>query len=187
MLNIRNISPKKQLIFLDRPGEPRHSLDYRSDHPPLDPLSPRALHTRFLGKRGQKVLLLPEVQSGTQGCVWVSMRLSKLILRLLFLLRSPVIILKPRLQFPAQSLHEDHCSTSPLGNVTFNEFNCKSLFLFSLLNWPVQLRLLGGHLMSPVLRVSWFWQEMLAGRFGLMAVQVLVSSLNLFVPQDLLQ
>ena len=52
---------------------------------------------------------------------------------------------------------------------------------------PVQLMLLGGHIESPVLRVSWFWQEMLAGRFGLIGVQVRNSSLNLLVPQVSLQ
>ena len=54
---------------------------------------------------------------------------------------------------------------------------------------PVQLILLGGHLESPVLRVSWFWQEMLEGRFGfgLTRLQVLSSSLNLLVPQVSLQ
>ena len=54
---------------------------------------------------------------------------------------------------------------------------------------PVQLNLLGRHLESPVLRVSWFWQEMLEGRFGfgLTRLQVLSSSLNLLVPQVSLQ
>ena len=52
---------------------------------------------------------------------------------------------------------------------------------------PVQLISLGGHLESPVLRVSWFWQEMLAGRFGLTRLQVLSSSPNLLVPQLSLQ
>ena len=52
---------------------------------------------------------------------------------------------------------------------------------------PAQLMLLGGQLEFPVLRVSWFWQEMLAGRFGLIRVQVLNSSLNLLVPQVSLQ
>ena len=52
---------------------------------------------------------------------------------------------------------------------------------------PVQLMLLGGHIESPVLRVCWFWQEMLAGRFELIGVQVRNSSLNLLVPQVSLQ
>ena len=54
---------------------------------------------------------------------------------------------------------------------------------------PVQLILLGGHLESPVLRVRWFWQEMLEGRFGfgLTRLQVLSSSLNRLVPQVSLQ
>ena len=52
---------------------------------------------------------------------------------------------------------------------------------------PAQLMLLGGQLEFPVLRVSWFWQEMLAGRFGLIGVQVRNSSLNLLVPQVSLQ
>ena len=47
--------------------------------------------------------------------------------------------------------------------------------------------LLGGHFESPVLRVSWFWQVMLSGRFGLMGVQVLISNLNLLSPQVSLQ
>ena len=47
--------------------------------------------------------------------------------------------------------------------------------------------LLGGQLEFPVLRVVWFWQEMLAGRFGLIGVQVLISSPNLLVPQLALQ
>ena len=51
----------------------------------------------------------------------------------------------------------------------------------------MQLISLGGHLESPVLRVSWFWQEMLEGRFGLTRLQVLSSSLNLLVPQVSLQ
>ena len=53
----------------------------------------------------------------------------------------------------------------------------------------MQLISLGGHLEFPVLRVSWFWQEMLEGRFGfgLTRLQVLSSSLNLLVPQVSLQ
>ena len=53
----------------------------------------------------------------------------------------------------------------------------------------MQLNLLGRHLESPVLRVSWFWQEMLEGRFGfgLTRLQVLISSLNRLVPQVSLQ
>ena len=52
---------------------------------------------------------------------------------------------------------------------------------------PAQLMLLAGHISFPVLRVGWFWQEMLAGRFGLIGVQVRNSSLNLLVPQVSLQ
>ena len=47
--------------------------------------------------------------------------------------------------------------------------------------------LLGGHIEFPALRVIWFWQEMLSGRFGLIRVQVLSSCLNLLVPQVSLQ
>ena len=47
--------------------------------------------------------------------------------------------------------------------------------------------LLGGHFESPVLRVSWFSQVMLSGRFGLIGEQVLISNLNLLSPQLSLQ
>ena len=43
------------------------------------------------------------------------------------------------------------------------------------------------HIEFPALRVVSFWQDMLAGRFGLIGVQVLNSSLNLLVPQLALQ
>ena len=47
--------------------------------------------------------------------------------------------------------------------------------------------LLGSHFEFPILRVVSFWQDMLAGRFGLIGVQVLNSSLNPLVPQLSLQ
>ena len=47
--------------------------------------------------------------------------------------------------------------------------------------------LLCGHVEFPVWRVVSFWQDMLAGRFGLIGVQVLNSSLNRLVPQLALQ
>ena len=51
----------------------------------------------------------------------------------------------------------------------------------------MQSVLLGGHFEYPVLRVGWFSQVMLAGRFGLTRLQVLISSLNLLSPQLVLQ
>ena len=47
--------------------------------------------------------------------------------------------------------------------------------------------LLGSHFEFPILRVVSFWQDMLGGRFGLIGVQVLNSSLNLLEPQLSLQ
>ena len=47
--------------------------------------------------------------------------------------------------------------------------------------------LLGSHFEFPILRVVSFWQDMLAGRFGLIGVQVLNSSLNPLEPQLSLQ
>ena len=52
----------------------------------------------------------------------------------------------------------------PLFNVALMQWHIRrypSVFKYVLLCLPVQLVLLGGHLESPVLRVSWFWQEML--------------------------
>ena len=81
----------------------------------------------------------------------------------------------------------------PLLDVTFMQWHmsnfifCKFSSFCVLLCLPVQLKLLGGHVEFPVLRVSWFSQVMLAGRFGLTRLQVLISSLNLLSPQVLLQ
>ena len=47
--------------------------------------------------------------------------------------------------------------------------------------------LLCSHFEFPILKVVSFWQDMLAGRFGLIGVQVLNSSLNPLVPQLSLQ
>ena len=146
----------------------------------------------------------PDVQSGVQGCLWISMILSWLIVWLLFLLRSPEILWELLnawrlwLQFPSQSLQEDHGSALPsvmscdiLGDWLcshviwpyFQLLRSKTIIFPSIRDidqlWcftpPAQLKTLRGHIAVPVLRVIWSWQEKLDGRFGLTRLQVLDS------------
>ena len=111
----------------------------------------------------------------SQGCTAVSQ------------FRSPVIsweLLNSRrlcLQFPLQSLHEDHCSAGPKNISIVTELFPGEQVL------PSQGISLEGHVLVPVLRVSCFSQERYDGRLGLTGLQVLSSILNLLVPQDLSQ